>query len=64
MKNIKRINITIDEELLNKIDSYSKKRYLSRSGLISMVLSTFLDSVEKNSFTTFNRLSTSVSDVK
>ena len=43
---IKRINITIDEELLNNVDSYSKKRYLSRSGLISFVLSAFLDVVE------------------
>ena len=42
---IKRINITIDEGLLNKIDSYSKKRYLSRSGLISLALSTYLDNV-------------------
>lgn len=44
---IKRINITIDDELLNRIDSFSKKRYLSRSGLISMVLSSYLDHVEK-----------------
>ena len=40
---ITRINITIDDELLNKIDSYAKKRYLSRSGLIAFVLSTYLD---------------------
>ena len=46
---IKRINITIDEELLNRIDSYSKKSYLSRSGLISLVLSTYLNKVEKDS---------------
>ena len=44
---ITRINITIDEDLLNKIDSYSKKRYLSRSGLISAVLSGYLDTVEQ-----------------
>lgn len=43
---IKRINITIDEDLLNRIDSYSKKRYLSRSGLISLALSTYLDNVD------------------
>lgn len=40
---IKRINITIDDCLLNKIDSYSKKRYISRSSLISLVLSSYLD---------------------
>lgn len=45
MKNIKRINITIDEDLLNKVDSYLKNRYLSRSGLISLVLSSYLDYV-------------------
>ena len=39
---MKRINITIDEELLNKIDSYAKQSYLSRSGLISLALSIFL----------------------
>ena len=46
---MKRINITIDEDLLNRIDSYSKKTYLSRSGLISLVLSTYLNNVEKRS---------------
>lgn len=42
---IKRINITIDEDLLNKIEFYSKKRYLTRSGFISLAVSTFLDHV-------------------
>ena len=46
---MKRINITINDDLLNRIDSYSKKRYLSRSGLISLVLSTYLNKVEKTS---------------
>lgn len=45
MDTIRRINITIDEDLLNKIDSYSKKRYVTRSGLISFVLSMYLDSI-------------------
>lgn len=44
---MKRINISIDADLLNKIDSYSKKRYLTRSALISAVLSGYLISVEK-----------------
>ena len=51
---MKRINITIDEDLLNKIDSYGKKRYLTRSGLISLALSSFLDSVEKLSIFSTN----------
>ena len=45
---IKRINISINEDLLNKIDSYAQKRYLSRSGFISLALSAyFLDFVDK-----------------
>ena len=43
---MKRINITIDNDLLNRIDSYTKKRYGSRSGLIAFVLSSFFDNVE------------------
>lgn len=43
---INRINITIDDDLLNKIDSYSKKIYLSRSSFISLALVTYLDYVE------------------
>lgn len=43
MRNCKRINITIGEELLNKTDSYAEKRYLSRSCLISLALSYYLD---------------------
>lgn len=46
---LKRINITIDDELLNKIDSYSKKRFVNRSGLISYVLSSYLDYVDYTS---------------
>lgn len=45
---MKRINITIDYDLLNRIDSYTKKRYGTRSGLIAFVLSSFLDTVETN----------------
>ena len=45
---MKRINITIDENLLNRIDSYTRKRYFSRSGLIAFALSTYLDTVEED----------------
>ena len=45
---VKRINITIDEDLLNKIDSYAKKKHCSRSGLISYVFSTYFEFVEKS----------------
>ena len=43
MRKFKRINITIGDELLNKTDSYAEKRCLSRSCLISLALSYYLD---------------------
>ena len=43
MRNCKKINISIGEELLNKTDSYAKKRSLSRSCLIALALSYYLD---------------------
>lgn len=43
---MKRINITIDEGLLYEIDSYAKKLHGSRSGLISLVLTLYLDYVD------------------
>ena len=45
---MKRINITIEEDLLNRIDSYTKKRYGNRSGLIAFILSNYLDIVESD----------------
>lgn len=40
---MKRINITIDDDLLNNIDIYSNKIHLSRSGFISFALSSYLE---------------------
>ena len=37
-----RIQISIDDELLEKVDNYTKKRYISRSGLISFLLNQHL----------------------
>jgi len=41
-----KINITIDEELLGRIDSFADKSYMSRSGLISQACTQYLVGVE------------------
>lgn len=41
-----KINISIDDELLSRVDNYSKKMYTSRSGLISISLASFINSQE------------------
>lgn len=37
-----KINITLDNELVSKIDEYSKKYYMTRSGFLSQASSQFL----------------------
>ena len=37
-----KVNITLDEELLQRIESYADENYLTRSGLISLAASQFL----------------------
>lgn len=37
-----KVNISIDDELLERVDKATKKLYTSRSGLVSMALSQFL----------------------
>lgn len=41
-----KINISIDDELLERADKYTKKMYTSRSGLISLALASFMNSQE------------------
>lgn len=41
-----KINISIDDELLNKIDKLAEENYTSRSGFISMGMSQFVVSKE------------------
>ena len=43
---MKKIQISIDEELLTRIDNYSRKNYMSRSGFISLACNNHLNSVE------------------
>lgn len=39
-----KISITIDDSLLSRVDSFVSNNYITRSGLISMLLSQYLDS--------------------
>lgn len=41
-----KITISIDDELLIKVDEYVKKNYMTRSGLIAMCLSQHLNNQE------------------
>ena len=42
----KKINITLDEELLDRIDKYAKSNAMSRSGLLAMSAAQYLNAVE------------------
>lgn len=37
-----KVNITLDEELLQRIEAYADENYLTRSGLITLATSQFL----------------------
>lgn len=37
-----KVQVSIDDELLTRIDNYAEKTYLSRSGLISLACTQFL----------------------
>lgn len=39
---VKKVNITLDEELLKRLDEYGKQSYLSRSTLISVACNDYL----------------------
>lgn len=41
-----KIQISIDDELLNRIDTYADECYISRSGLISLGMTQYLNSNE------------------
>lgn len=42
----KKINITVDEELLGRIDKYAKANAMTRSGLLAMAAVQYLSAVE------------------
>lgn len=41
-----KVQISIDDELLEKIDRYAKNNYMSRSGFLSMVSNQYLSTQE------------------
>lgn len=45
VKNLK-LNITLNKELVQRIDSYAEKSYMSRSGFISLACTQYLNAQE------------------
>lgn len=41
-----KINITLDEELMRRIDDYAEENYLNRSSLISLAATQFLNAAD------------------
>lgn len=41
-----KVNITLDDELLKRVDEYADKTYISRSGLISLAVTQYLNTNE------------------
>lgn len=41
-----KITISLDDELLKRVDNYSDENYMSRSGLISLSLTQYLNSAD------------------
>lgn len=44
---MKRVNISISDDVLSRSDAYAKKKGLNRSVLISMALNTYLDAMDE-----------------
>ncbi len=38
-----KVNITLDEDLMKRVDAYADDNYLTRSGLVSLALTQFLN---------------------
>lgn len=41
-----KVNITLDDELLTRVDTYADRNYMSRSGLLSLAVTQYLNSNE------------------
>lgn len=41
-----KVNITLDEELLHRVDDYAEENYLNRSSLASIAITQFLNSAD------------------
>lgn len=44
---MKRVNISISDDVLSRSDAYAKKKGLNRSVLITMALNTYLDAMDE-----------------
>ena len=42
----KKINVTIDEELLDEVDKYSKNYHMSRSGFLSLSVGKYIEAIK------------------
>lgn len=41
-----KLGITLDDELLKRVDEYADRNYMSRSGLLSLAVTQFLNAAE------------------
>lgn len=41
-----KVNITLDEELMRRVDEYAEENYLNRSSLVSLATTQFLNSAD------------------
>lgn len=41
-----KVNVTLNDELMERVDSYAQQNYMSRSGLISLATSQYLNGVQ------------------
>ena len=46
MKMKMKVNITCDDELMKRVDAYAERNFLSRSGLFTLAVTNYLNSVE------------------
>ena len=61
---MKKINISINDDLLNRIDKFSENNYLSRSGLIGLACNQYLLEQEAQSlFRSMNLVLSKIADM-
>lgn len=41
-----KVNVTLDDELMQRVDSYADENYMSRSGLLSLACTQFLNAAD------------------
>lgn len=56
-----KLQVSLDEELVKRIDTYADNNYMSRSGLISLACTQFLNSADV--ITAVNNLSVAMSKI-